>query len=304
MNKQKIVVVGSSNTDMVVKAHHFPQPGETILGGDFYIFQGGKGANQAVASARAGGNVAFICKVGNDAFGNSAIQHYQQEGINVNDIVVDSIAPTGVALITLNAEGENTIVVASGANALLSKEVISNAGFVFNDASYIITQLETPIATIEYLAAIAKAKGKKLILNPAPAASIPAIILDGLFLITPNESETALLTGIHVKDEATAKEAVNIFKGKGVQNVIITLGSKGAYVACSDFEGFIPAYKVKAVDTTAAGDVFNGALVVALAENLTWKEAVEFASKAAALSVTKLGAQTSAPYLNEIITFN
>ena len=304
MNKQKIVVIGSSNTDMVVKAHHFPQPGETILGGDFYIFQGGKGANQAVASARAGGNVAFICKVGNDAFGNSAIQHYQQEGIDVNAIVVDGTAPTGVALITLNAEGENTIVVASGANALLSKEVISNAGFVFNDASYIITQLETPIATIEYLAAIAKAKGKKLILNPAPAASIPAIILDGLFLITPNESETALLTGIHVKDETTANEAVNIFKDKGVQNVIITLGSKGAYVACSDFEGFIPAYKVKAIDTTAAGDVFNGALVVALAENLTWKEAVEFASKAAALSVTKLGAQTSAPYLNEIITFN
>jgi ribokinase len=304
MNKQKIVVVGSSNTDMVVKAHHFPQPGETILGGDFYVFQGGKGANQAVASARAGGNVVFICKVGNDAFGNSAIQHYQQEGIDVNAIVIDDAAPTGVALITLNAEGENTIVVASGANALLSKEVISNAAFVFNDASYIITQLETPIETIEYLAVIARAEGKKLILNPAPAASIPAIILDGLFLITPNESETALLTGIHVKDETTAKEAVNIFKDKGVQNVIITLGSKGAYVACSDFEGFIPAYKVKAVDTTAAGDVFNGALVVALAENLTWKEAVEFASKAAALSVTKLGAQTSAPYLNEIITFN
>ena len=304
MNKQKIVVVGSSNTDMVVKAHHFPQPGETILGGDFYIFQGGKGANQAVASARAGGNVVFICKVGNDAFGNSAIQHYQQEGIDVNAIVIDDAAPTGVALITLNAEGENTIVVASGANALLSKEVISNAGFVFADASYIITQLETPIATIEYLAAIAKAEDKKLILNPAPAAAIPAIILDGLFLITPNESETALLTGIHVKDETTANEAVNIFKDKGVQNVIITLGSKGAYVACSDFEGFIPAYKVKAVDTTAAGDVFNGALVVALADGQSWKEAVEFASKAAAISVTKLGAQTSAPYLNEIITFN
>lgn len=302
--KQKIVVVGSSNTDMVVKAHHFPQPGETILGGDFYIFQGGKGANQAVASARLGGEIVFICRVGNDAFGNSAIQHYQQEGIDVSAVAVDHIAPTGVALITLNAEGENTIVVASGANAILSKEDIENAGSAFNEAGYIITQLETPIPAIEYLAMKVKAEGKKLILNPAPAASIPAIILDGLFLITPNESETAMLTGIHVKDGKTAKEAVNIFKTKGVQNVIITLGSKGAYVACSDFEGFIPAYKVKAVDTTAAGDVFNGALVVALAEGRSWKDAVEFASKAAAISVTKLGAQTSAPYLNEIITFN
>ncbi|NWJ51712.1 MAG: ribokinase [Bacteroidetes bacterium] len=304
MMKQKIVVVGSSNTDMVVKAHHFPQPGETILGGDFYIFQGGKGANQAVASARLGGEIVFICRVGNDAFGNSAIQHYQQEGIDVSAVAVDHIAPTGVALITLNAEGENTIVVASGANAILSKEDIENAGSAFNEAGYIITQLETPIPAIEYLAMKVKAEGKKLILNPAPAASIPAIILDGLFLITPNESETAMLTGIHVKDGKTAKEAVNIFKTKGVQNVIITLGSKGAYVACSDFEGFIPAYKVKAVDTTAAGDVFNGALVVALAEGRSWKDAVEFASKAAAISVTKLGAQTSAPYLNEIITFN
>lgn len=304
MSKQKILVVGSSNTDMVVKAHHFPQPGETILGGDFYIFQGGKGANQAVASARAGGNVAFICKVGNDAFGNSAILHYQQEGINVNAIVVDANTPSGVALITLNAEGENTIVVASGANALLSKDDIANAGSVFNDASYIITQLETPIETIEYLATIAKAEGKKLILNPAPAASIPDAIFDGLFLITPNESETALLTGIHVNDETTAKEAVRIFKVKGVQNVIITLGSKGAYIACREFEGLVPAHKVKAVDTTAAGDVFNGALVVALAEDQSWIEAVEFASKAAAISVTKLGAQTSAPYLNEISTFN
>jgi ribokinase len=301
--KQKIVVVGSSNTDMVVKAHHFPQPGETILGGDFYVFQGGKGANQAVASARLGGDIVFICKVGNDAFGNSALQHYQQEGIDISAIAIADVAPTGVALITLNAEGENTIVVASGANALLSEDDIANAGFVFADAGYIITQLETPIRTIEYLATIAKVESKKLILNPAPAALIPEVILDGLFLITPNESETALLTGIHVKDESTAKAAVCVFKSKGVQNVIITLGSKGAYVACSDFEGLIPAYQVKAVDTTAAGDVFNGALVVALAEDKSWKEAVEFASKAAAIAVTKLGAQASAPYLNEIITF-
>lgn len=301
--KQKIVVVGSSNTDMVVKAHHFPQPGETILGGDFYVFQGGKGANQAVASARLGGDIVFICKVGNDAFGNSALQHYQQEGIDISAIAITDVAPTGVALITLNAEGENTIVVASGANALLSEDDIANAGSVFADAGYIITQLETPIETIEYLATIAKVESKKLILNPAPAALIPEVILDGLFLITPNESETALLTGIHVKDESTAKAAVRVFKSKGVQNVIITLGSKGAYVACRDFEGLIPAYQVKAVDTTAAGDVFNGALVVALAEDKSWKEAVEFASKAAAIAVTKLGAQASAPYLNEIITF-
>ncbi len=296
----KIVVIGSSNTDMVLKTARFPKPGETILGGDFFVFQGGKGANQAVAAARLGGNVSFICKVGNDAFGNSAIVHYHNEGIDVNGIFKDDDAPTGVAVITINAEGENSIIVASGANALLCVGDMNDAKSVLNDADWLITQLETPLSVIDYLSVFARENNKNLILNPAPAAQLPDSVYDGLFLITPNETETELLTGIAVNDEDDAQRASNVFKSKGVQNVIITLGSRGAYVDCGDFQGIIPTFKVKAVDTTAAGDVFNGALVVALSEGKTWQPAVEFACKAAAISVTKMGAQASAPSLAEM----
>lgn len=298
--KNKIIVIGSSNTDMVLKTERFPKPGETILGGDFFVFQGGKGANQAVAAARLGGTVDFICKVGNDSFGNNAVKHYSNEGINVNSILIDEEAPTGVALITVNEQGENSIIVASGANALLSVSNIENADEALQHADWIITQLETPVSVIEYLAIYATENNKKLILNPAPAALLPDSVYEGLFLITPNESETELLTGITVTDEDTAKKASAVFKSKGVQNVIITLGSKGAYVHSDEFQGIVESYKVKAIDTTAAGDVFNGALVVALAEKKSWKEAVQFACKAAAISVTKMGAQTSAPVRNEM----
>lgn len=294
-----ILVIGSSNTDMVLKTHRFPKPGETILGGDFFVFQGGKGANQAVAAARAGGAVSFICKVGTDAFGNEALHHYRHEGIDVRSAVQDAESPTGVAVIMVNAEGENSIVVASGANALLSVADVANSN-ALHHADWIITQLETPIPVIEYLSEVTQANNKQLILNPAPAAPLPDAVYKGLFLITPNETETELLTGIQVTDERTAEEAASIFKGKGVQNVIITMGSKGAYLYCDGYRGIIPSQKVKAVDTTAAGDVFNGALVVALSEEKDWKEAVQFACMAAAVSVTKMGAQTSAPFRKEI----
>ena len=293
--QEKIVVIGSSNTDMVLKTSRFPKPGETILGGDFFVFQGGKGANQAVAAARLGGAVSFICKVGNDSFGNNAIDGYIKDGIDTSAILRSDTAPTGVAIITINAAGENAIVVASGANALLSVADVQAAGTILTGAAWMITQLETPLPVIEFLAAFAKNNQQKLILNPAPAAPLPDAVYDGLFLITPNETETALLTGVEVEDEATARQAAAIFKAKGVQNVVITLGSKGAYVAAENFTGIVPATKVTAVDTTAAGDVFNGALVVALAEKKGWKEAVQFACKAAAFSVTKMGAQDSAP---------
>lgn len=296
----KIIVVGSSNTDMVLKTERFPAPGETILGGDFFVFQGGKGANQAVAAARLGGEVSFICKVGNDSFGANAIAGYAKDGIDISAVLIDEVAPTGVAVITINAAGENSIIVASGANALLSVEDVKQSGPLLEQSGWIITQLETPLPVIEYLAEYARAQNKNFILNPAPAAPLPAAVYDQLFLITPNETETALLTGIEVTDEATAQQAAAIFKSKGVRNVIITLGSKGAYVNAETFEGMIASVKVTAVDTTAAGDVFNGAVAVALAAGNDWKAAVTFACKAAAVSVTKMGAQASAPLRTEI----
>lgn len=298
--KNKIVVIGSSNTDMVLKTDRFPKPGETIMGGDFFIFQGGKGANQAVAAARLGGQVSFICKVGNDVFGNNAIQNYGNEGIDISGVLMDDTAPTGVAVITVNRSGENSIIVASGANALLSVNDIKNAGNVLETATWIITQQETPLPAIEYLSSYARTNKKNLILNPAPAFQLPHTVYEGLFLITPNENETELLTDITVTDEGSAKKASGILKSQGVKNVIITLGSRGAYVDCADHQGIIETYKVKPVDTTAAGDVFNGALIVALAEEKPWKDAVQFACKAAAISVTKMGAQTSAPTRKEM----
>jgi ribokinase len=285
---------------MVLKTARFPKPGETILGGDFFVFQGGKGANQAVAAARLDGAVSFICKVGNDSFGNDAITHYKNEGIDVSGILQDSTAPTGVAVITVNAEGENSIIVASGANAMLSVGDIENSMDELKNADWLITQLETPLPVIEFMANFSRENDKKFILNPAPAQALPATIYEELFLITPNETETELLTGVAVIDEKSAKIAAESFKLKGVKNVIITLGSKGAYVNCSDFEGIIDSFKVTAIDTTAAGDVFNGALAVALAEEKGWKEAVTFASKAASISVTRMGAQTSAPTRKEV----
>jgi ribokinase len=298
--KNKIVVIGSSNTDMVLKTERFPKPGETILGGEFFLFQGGKGANQAVAAARLGGQVSFICKVGNDVFGNNAVKHYDHEGIDVSGVLMDSNAPTGVAVITVNKSGENSIIVASGANALLSVNDIKSSGNVLEAADWIVTQLETPLPVITYLSLYAKDNKKNLILNPAPALQLPNTVYQGLFLITPNENETELLTGINVIDEDSAKKAAVILKTRGVQNVIITLGSRGAYVDCADYVGIIESYKVTPVDTTAAGDVFNGALVVALAEKNSWRDAVQFACKAAAISVTKMGAQTSAPTRKEM----
>jgi len=297
----KIVVIGSSNTDMVLKTDRFPKPGETILGGDFFVFQGGKGANQAVAAARLGGAVSFICKVGNDSFGANAIAQYALDGIDSSGVLRDARAPTGIAVITINKEGENSIIVASGANALLSVDDIKDRDAILAGAQWLITQLETPLPVIEYLANYARMHSKNFVLNPAPAAQLPDTVYNSLFLITPNESEAELLTGVEVSDEQGAQKAVTVFKTKGVQNVIITLGSKGAYVSTDEFTGIIASPKVNAVDTTAAGDVFNGALVVALSEEKPWKEAVEFACKAAAVSVTKMGAQSSAPVRKEII---
>lgn len=295
-----ILVIGSSNTDMVVKTERFPQAGETILGGEFFMFPGGKGANQAVAAARLGGAVTFVCKVGEDIFGQQAVEGFAKEGIVTDFCLTTKDKASGVALITVNAEGENEIVVASGANNELMQSDLDEAESAFAAADLILLQLETPIPTVEYAIAKGAKMGKKVILNPAPAQAISAETYPHLYLITPNETEAELLTGIRVEDLASAEQAADALLAKGVKNVILTLGSKGAYFKNKNWQEMVPAQKVKAVDTTAAGDVFNGALTVALAEGEDWLPAVRFAAKAAAISVTRMGAQASAPHRSDL----
>jgi len=299
MSTKRIFVVGSANTDMVVKASKLPGPGETILGGTFFMNAGGKGANQAVAAARLGGNVTLVAKVGNDIFGKQTIEGLQKENINTDYVFVDGEAPSGTALITVNDEGENCIVVAPGANANLLPADISTVKNI-TDAEIILMQLEIPMETIVAIAKNAKANHQRVILNPAPAQKLDDELLDGLFLITPNETEASLLTGISVVDETTASQAATAFLNKGVQNVLITMGSQGAYFQNKNLSLMIDAPVVRAMDTTAAGDTFSGALAVAITENMDWKKSIQFAVKAASLSVTKLGAQASIPYRFEI----
>ena len=297
----KIVVVGSSNTDMVVKTARFPEPGETIIGGDFFMFPGGKGANQAVAAARLGGQVSFISKVGTDVFGEQSKEGFLKEKINIEYLVTDTDHPSGVALITVNAEGENEIVVASGANAHLSQEDIDQASSVIASANIILTQLEIPIKTVEHLIQVSKDLDKRLILNPAPAQPLKDESLDGLYCITPNQTEAEIITGINVDSKDQANQAANYLLEKGVQHVIITMGAKGSFYKSKEDQFFIDAETVKAIDSTAAGDVYNGALATGLSTGNSWKDAIIFASKAAAISVTRMGAQASAPLLEEII---
>ena len=295
----KIVVIGSANTDMVVKAKTLPLPGETLLGGTFFMNAGGKGANQAVAAARLGGQVTLITKVGNDIFGKQTIQGLQKENINTDYVFVDKHAPSGTALIMVNEEGENCIVVAPGANLNLLPADIEKVNSI-SDAAIILMQLEIPMETIIAVARKAKANNQKVIINPAPAQKLDDELLNDLFLITPNESEATLLTGIQVTDEASAEKAADVFLKKGVKNVVITLGKQGAYFQSSSIKLKIDAPVVNALDTTAAGDTFSGALTVALTEKMDLEKAIKFAVKAASISVTRLGAQASVPYRREI----
>lgn len=294
----RILVIGSSNTDMVVKTTRFPQPGETIIGGDFFLFPGGKGANQAVAAARMGGEVDLIAKVGQDVFGQQAIEGFAHEGINVAYVLSDPKLASGVALITVDASGENEIVVAPGANAALRPIDLDDLAFA--NADLVLTQLETPLDTVLQAAKKAQALHKKFVLNPAPAQDLPAELYPLLYLITPNETEASLLTGIPLDDDDALPLVAEVLLQKGVKNVIITLGAKGAYFQNVNQTFLIPAPKVQAVDTTAAGDVFNGALAVALAEGLDWREAIELACQAGAIAVTRMGAQASAPFREEL----
>ncbi len=300
---KSILVIGSSNTDMIVKMPRIPQPGETILGGKFSTAAGGKGANQAVAAARAGGNVTFVARMGQDMFSDQAIQGFEQDGIQVEHIVKDADAPSGVALIFVDEKGENSIAVASGANANLSPADIQNAAGTIASADIVLLQLEIPLETVQAAARIAADNHVKVILNPAPAQALPDELLQRVTVLTPNESEAQILTGTKVQTQAQTAATAHALQARGVETVIITLGPRGAYVRSTDYEGLIPSYKVSAIDSTAAGDVFNGVLAVFLAEGSPIPDAIRFANAAAALSVTKLGAQPSAPRRNELEIF-
>lgn len=299
-NSPHILVIGSANMDMVIQTSHFPSPGETIIGGDFSLIPGGKGANQAVAASRLGGKVCFISQLGKDLFGNNNLDNFKKEGIDTSQIKQNDEQPSGVALITVNQEGENTIIVAPGANHFLSKKDLLKAESKFAEAEILLMQLEIPLETVLAGIKLAKKFDKKVILNPAPASDLGEEFYKGLYLITPNETEAELLSGIKVIDEKSAYAAASELASKGVENVIITLGASGAYVFSEGFKGIIPTEKVKAIDTTAAGDTFNGALAVSLAKGKNLKSAVVFALRAATLSVQKLGAQSSIPTLEEL----
>ena len=301
--RKNIVVIGSSNTDMIIKTPRIPKPGETVLGGNFSTAAGGKGANQAVSAARAGGNVIFIARVGDDIFGKQSVEGFVQDGINIDNIITDKNAPSGVALISVDEKGENSIAVAPGANAGLSPSDIEESKDIIATAGILLMQLEIPLETVKAAAEIAAEKGVDVILNPAPAQSLGDDILRHISIITPNETEAELLTGIRIDDEESAAHAADALSAKGVKTVFITLGPRGVYVSSSDFNGIVPGFSVRAVDTTAAGDVFNGVLAVSLSEDMPLVNAVRFSNAAAALSVTRLGAQPSAPYRTEIEAF-
>jgi ribokinase len=299
----KIVVVGSSNTDMIAKIERIPKPGETVIGGKFSTAAGGKGANQAVAAARAGGNVTFIARVGEDMFGEQAVQGFVEDGIDVSHVLKDTEAPSGVALIFVDEKGENSIAVASGANANLAPADVEAASDAVTSADVLVMQLEVPLETVEAAAAIASANDVRVILNPAPAQPLSDELLRHVSVLTPNEGEAELLTGVKVESEKDAEAAAKALLAKGIKNVLVTLGAKGVLAADADGTQLVPGFEVKAVDTTAAGDVFNGALAVAIAEGKPLKQAVAFANAAGALSVTKLGAQPSAPSREQIDEF-
>ncbi|MBN1845404.1 MAG: ribokinase [Sedimentisphaerales bacterium] len=300
---QRIIVIGSANTDMIIRVDRIPRPGETVLAGRFSTAPGGKGANQAVAAARAGGQVLFLARVGSDVFGRESRQGWRADGIDISCVAEDDQAPSGVAMIFVEQGGENSIAVAPGANARLSADDIRRARECFGGAAAVLMQLEIPLETVCCAAELAGNYNVPVILNPAPARDLPDELLRRVAILTPNESEAEHLTGVGIRDAADLARAARRLIQRGVGAAIITCGARGAYVLAPDYEGLIPAYRVEAVDATAAGDVFNGVLAVALAEGRRIVEAVRLAQAAAALSVTRLGAGPSAPDRRQIEAF-
>ena len=302
IKNKPIYVIGSSNTDMVVKTPRLPSTGETILGDNFLMVPGGKGANQAVASSRLGGQVIFVGNVGNDVFGEGAIEGLNREDINCDFIGRDQSLPSGVALIIVDDHGENQIVVASGANNSLSPAQVDEALSNAPEEAIILTQLEIPLVTISHIIDIAKEKKFRVILDPAPAPpdGLSAEIIEGSYLITPNETEAKLLTGIDVIDENSALKASKILLDAGAKNIIVTMGANGSLLSNLSGSQFFASSKVKAIDSTAAGDCFNGALATLLSQGHSLADSISFANRAAAVSVTRMGAQTSLPFVDEV----
>lgn len=298
MEKNRILVIGSSNTDMTVRSAALPKPGETVLGGNFRMGSGGKGANQAVAARLLGGEVTFVCKLGRDMFGEGASKHYESCGLDTSKILW-SDKPSGVALITVDSKAENSIVVASGANADMTVTDIDSVADIIKSSGILLLQLEIPMDAVVHAAEIAYNAGVQVVLNPAPAAVLPAELLKCVSILIPNETEASAISGIDINNFETAAAAAERLKGMGVREVIITMGSRGSVVCDGDCT-FVPAVKVNAVDTTAAGDTFCGGVCVALSEGKDLLEAVKFATAASSIAVQRPGAQDSIPNRCEV----
>ena len=299
----KVVVVGSFNMDVVIKAERRPRKGETLIGQEFGMFSGGKGFNQATAAARLGADVVMIGRLGTDTFGDILMSASTEEKINTNFVVRDAEVGTGVATIVIDAAGDNSIILVPHANMRLSVEDVERASAQIASADVLLLQLEVPIEASQKAAEIAKANGAKVILNPAPARELPDSFLAQVDILTPNEVETEFLSGLKVSDDEGAQRAAQVLLDKGISTVVLTLGDRGALLLTSDVRKLIPAYKVDVVDTTAAGDAFCGALATALAQGKTIEDAVAFANAAGALAVTVLGAQPSIPTAEKVEAF-
>jgi ribokinase len=303
MNKKQIVVIGSSNTDMMITVDHFPKPGETVLGKNYFSGGGGKGANQAISAARAGGSVVFIARLGKDHWGDQALEGFVKDRISVQHITRDVSTPSGVALIFVSSKGQNCIAVAGGANNQLSISDIENALATITKAGLLMIQLEIPMPTVMAAIALANQKNIPVILNPAPAQLLPKGMLKQVSILVLNETEAEILTKLKVTNITTAAKASQLLLRQGVHTVILTLGKKGAWVATNKIRQHVPGFKVTALDSTAAGDTFIGALAVALTENKELLDAVLFGNAAAALAVGKNGAQISIPSRHNIDIF-
>lgn len=299
---KSICVIGSLNMDLVVKVEDRPKGGQTVIGGEFKEVPGGKGANQAVAMARLGGKVNMIGKVGKDGFGETLLNALKNDNVNTEYINKEDIA-TGVAMITVDKNAENSIVVAPGANFKVDKNYIDTNIKGIEMSDIVVLQLETPLDTINYALKKSKELGKYTILNPAPAVKLDDEIIANVDLLTPNETELEILSGIEIKNEDDILRAAKVMIEKGVKELIVTLGSKGSLYINKEKSMFKNAYKVKAIDTTAAGDSYTGALAVAFANGKNIEEAMDFASKVGALSVQKEGAQSSLPTIEDVENF-
>ena len=299
----KLVVLGSINADHILNLESFPTPGETVTGSHYQVAFGGKGANQAVAAGRSGADIAFIACTGDDDIGERIRKQLQVDRIDVAPVSAIAGESTGVALIFVNGEGENVIGIHAGANAALSTALVEAQRERIAEADALLMQLESPLDSVELAAQIAHQNQTTVVLNPAPARALPDALLSLVDIITPNETEAEKLTGVRVENDNDAAKAAQVLHAKGIDTVIITLGSRGVWASVKGEGRRVPGFKVQAIDTIAAGDTFNGALMTALLENTPLADALRFAHAAAAIAVTRKGAQPSVPWREEIDEF-